>query len=256
MKLPADASGRSLVVIPARYGSTRFPGKALADLGGRPLIVRVVENAVRIPEADEVVVATDDERIFAAVAAAGHRAVMTGRHATGTERVAEVARTSEAGIVVNLQGDEPLLDPAAAGGLIRRLREDPGLEVATCAHPFPDERLWHDPNAVKVLVDRAGVALYFSRAPIPGTFPGRDVPAHRSALRHVGIYAFRREALLRYPGLEPGALERQEGLEQLRIMEHGGRIGVVVIGGAPVGVDTPEDLEEVRRIWAGGAGRP
>ncbi len=243
--------GRVLVVVPARYGSTRFPGKALADLAGRPLIVRVMENAARIDGVDKVVVATDDRRILDAVEEAGFPAVMTGAHETGTARVGEVAADDPAGIVVNLQGDEPLLEPRTVEKLVAFLRRHPEVDVATCAHPFADADTWRDPNAVKVLVDHRGLALYFSRAPIPGTFPGRDARGHEVALRHMGIYAFRRAALARFLELPPSALELSEGLEQLRMLEDGARIGVARVEGAPIGVDTPSDLENVRRIWPG-----
>ncbi len=241
---------RVLVVVPARYGSTRFPGKALADLAGRPLIVRVMENAARIEGVDEVIAATDDRRILTAVQEAGFAAVMTGRHDTGTSRVGEAVADDPAGIVVNLQGDEPLLEPQTVEKLVAFLRARPEVDVATCAHPFSDPETWRDPNAVKVLADRRGLALYFSRAPIPGTFPGREPRGHETALRHIGIYAFRRAALARFLELPPSALEFSEGLEQLRMLEDGAKIGVVRVEGAPIGVDTPSDLEKVRRIWS------
>ena len=255
---------RVLVVIPARWASSRFPGKALADLDGQPLVVRVARNAARMSTADRVVVATDDERIAAAVRDAGAEAVLTGEHATGTDRIGEVAAEDPAGIVVNLQGDEPLLEPAVADGLVAALRADPAADLATCGHPFADAASWQDPNVVKVVVGRDGRALYFSRAPIPGIFPGSGRPGsgrpgsgtpgpgtsgHAAALRHVGIYAFRRGALLRFLELDRTPLERVEGLEQLRALEHGLRILVTTIDDAPVGVDTPEDLENVRRLW-------
>lgn len=244
-------SERVLVVIPARYGSTRFEGKALADLAGRPLVVRTVERALAMAEADEVLVATDDARIEAAVTAAGHRCVMTGQHPTGTDRIGEVLRRHPAELVVNLQGDEPLLDSRVADQLVRTLREDPQLGLATCAHPFESPESWRDPNAVKVLVDRHGRALYFSRAPIPGSFPGAGdaTPAYRLALRHVGIYAWRSQALQRFLEWPRGDLERKEGLEQLRALENGLAIGVVTTDHGPVGVDTPADLERVRELW-------
>jgi len=241
---------RVLVVIPARWGSTRFPGKALADLAGRPLVVRVAENAARMARADRVVVATDDERIAAAVRDAGLEAELTGEHATGTDRVGEVAARDPADVVVNLQGDEPLLDPNVVDLLVDTLAEDPAAAAATCGHPFADEAAWRDPNQVKVICDRQGRALYFSRAPIPGMFPGKGGAAHGLALRHVGIYAFRRAALERFLALERTPLETSEGLEQLRMVEHGEVIRVRRIADAPVGVDTPEDLELVRRRWS------
>lgn len=247
---------RALVVIPARYGSTRFPGKALADLAGVPLVVRTAQAAARITAADTVVVATDDSRILDAVAAAGLAGEMTGDWATGTDRVGEVARRHDHGIVVNLQGDEPLLDPGEIDRLIETLRADPALDLVTFGHPFADEDAWRDPNQVKVVRDREGSALYFSRAAIPGTFPGGDGTAWTVALRHVGIYGFRRSALERFLGLERTPLEVAEGLEQLRALENGLRIRVLITDHAPVGVDTPEDLDAVRALWRDRDGTP
>ncbi|MBM4131922.1 3-deoxy-manno-octulosonate cytidylyltransferase [bacterium] len=246
------ADGGVLVVIPARYGSSRFPGKALADLHGRPLIVRVAENAQGIRRADRVVVATDDARIHAAVTAAGFDCEMTAEHPTGTDRIAEVASRHRAALVVNLQGDEPLLPPGDVDALIAFMQGEPAWDLGTCAHPFADEASWRDPNAVKVVTARDGGALYFSRAPIPGMFPGRQAPGHAAALRHVGLYAYRRAALLRFSALPPTPLEQVEGLEQLRALENGLRIGVVRVESGPVGVDTPADLERVRAAWPAG----
>ncbi|PID80495.1 3-deoxy-manno-octulosonate cytidylyltransferase [bacterium DOLJORAL78_65_58] len=239
-----------LVVIPSRYGSSRFPGKSLADVHGRPLVVRTVERAAGMLKADHIVVATDDQRILRAVQAAGHQAEMTGDHPTGTDRIGEVmARHPEAEIILNLQGDEPLLDPAIPDRLVGAMQADARLDIATCAHPFADRAAWLNPHNVKVLVDHSGQALYFSRAALPGCFPGREDRGHELALRHVGLYAFRRKALERFLELGPSALEQAEGLEQLRAMENGMRLKVLVIDQAPVGVDTPEDLELVRKIW-------
>jgi 3-deoxy-manno-octulosonate cytidylyltransferase (CMP-KDO synthetase) len=248
------ANDRALVVIPARYGSSRFPGKALADLAGRPLVVRTAEVAARIPAADSVVVATDDERIRRAVTGAGLACEMTGEHATGTDRVGEVAARHDHGIVVNLQGDEPLLDPAEIDRLIRALRDDASLDIATFGHAFTGEAAWRDPNQVKVVAGRDGSALYFSRAAIPGTFPGADGTGAGAALRHVGIYGFRRAALERFLGLERTPLEIAEGLEQLRALENGMRIRVLVTDHEPIGVDTPDDLDAVRALWRGREG--
>lgn len=240
---------RVLIVIPSRYGSTRFPGKALADLAGKPLIVRVVENTSRITGAGTVVVATDDERIKQVVVAAGGQAELTGEHATGTDRIGEVARRHDAELIVNLQGDEPLLDPADVDGLIAAMARQPEVDLGTCAHPFGDRDQWLDTNSVKVICDGRGRALYFSRAPIPGTFPGATRDAHRIALRHVGIYAFRRHALLAFLNWERTPLEMAEGLEQLRALENGLSIQVHQIARAPIGVDTPADLAAARRHW-------
>ena len=246
-----DKSG-ALVVIPARYDSSRFPGKALADLKGEPLIVRTARNAARMKRAHRVIVATDDQRIADAVTAAGCECEMTGAHPTGTDRIGEVAARHDAEIILNLQGDEPLLDPAQADQLVDLMLQDDSIDIGTCAHPFATEESWRDANAVKVLVDQAGFALYFSRAAIPGTFPGREENGHLAAGRHVGIYAFRRRALESFLRLAPTPLEQAEGLEQLRALENGMRIKVLPIARAAVGVDTPADLEEVRRLWRDG----
>jgi len=240
---------RVLVVIPARYESSRFPGKAMADLAGEPLIVRVVRNAAWMQLADELIVATDDERIRLAVVEAGFQCELTRNHPTGTDRIGEIAARHGADLIVNLQGDEPLLDPADADRLVQAMLDDPQADIGTCAHAFAEEEAWHDPNTVKVLVDRSDRALYFSRAPVPGCFPGGETAGHRSAMRHVGIYAFRRRALEKFLDLERTPLEIQEGLEQLRALEHGMNIRVLTIDRAPVGVDTPADLEEVRKLW-------
>lgn len=241
--------GGVLVVIPARFQSSRLPGKLLMDLAGKPLVVRTLERAAAMAEADEILVATDDPRIRDAVLAAGHACELTGDHPTGTDRIGEVLRGRDPEIVVNLQGDEPLLDPAAADLLVRALRDDPGADLATCAHPFGDGDGWADPNVVKVLVDRSLRALYFSRAAVPGVFPGSAGDPRGVALRHVGIYAWRAAALPRFLAWPRGPLERIEGLEQLRALENGLAIRVVMIEDGPVGVDTPEDLERVRALW-------
>lgn len=245
MNGPAENT-RVLVVIPARYGSSRFPGKALADLEGLPLIVHTVANAQGMKLADQILVATDDKRIEAAVNRAGYRAEMTGEHFTGTDRIGEIASRHAAEIILNLQGDEPLLNPADADALVQAMLDHPDLDIGTCAHPFSSEESWRDANTVKVVVDRRGQALYFSRAAIPGAFPGGEETGFRTALRHVGIYAFRRRALEKFLTLERTPLEVSEGLEQLRALENGMRIKVLEIERAPVGVDTPADLEKVK----------
>ncbi len=245
-----DERGEALVVIPARWASSRFPGKALADLNGRPLVVRVAERAAGMREAGAVVVATDDPRIRDAVTAHGFVCELTGEHATGTDRVGEVARRRpQFPWIVNLQGDEPLLDPVDADRLVAVLRADEGAALATLAHPLAGPQEWRDPNCVKVLLDQRGQALYFSRAALPGAFPGADPAGDRLALRHVGIYAWRRAALLRFLDLPRTPLESAEGLEQLRALEHGLGIAVARTQRRAIGVDTPEDLERVRRLW-------
>ncbi len=245
-------SMKALVVIPARYGSTRFPGKALSDLHGKPLVVRVMEKAAGMKTAHHIVVATDDSRIFEAVKEAGFPVEMTAQHPTGSDRIGEVAARHQADVILNLQGDEPLLDPQIADNLVQAMFDDPALDMATCAHPFSHEEQWQDPNTVKVLIDQMNNALYFSRATIPGSFPGQNTNnagGMHAALRHVGIYAFRRQALEKFLKLVPTPLEKAEGLEQLRALENGMCIRVLKIDQAPVGVDTPADLELVRKMW-------
>jgi len=236
------------VLIPARYASTRFPGKPLADLAGRPMVVRVCERA-QASGAAPVCVATDDERIADAVRAHGFEARMTrAAHATGTERIAEAAAAlglAEERIVVNVQGDEPLIAPALIARVAAALAARPDADVATACHPIRDAREFANPNVVKAVLDARGDALYFSRAGIP--FP-RDGGAP-DGLRHVGIYAYRAGYLRRYARLAPSPLEAIEQLEQLRVLWHGGRIVTVLEQGAiPPGVDTPADLEAVLKV--------
>jgi 3-deoxy-manno-octulosonate cytidylyltransferase (CMP-KDO synthetase) len=243
------------VVIPARMRSTRLPGKMLADVGGKPLVAWAAERA-RASGAERVVVATDHPDIERAVRALGIEACLTSEaHPSGTDRIAEAARLlglAPGEIVVNVQGDEPLIDP----GLVRRVAEE--LEarqasIATAAHPIHDAATFFDPNVVKVVVGRDGCAHYFSRAPIPyardAFAVSRDsLPPNLPALRHIGIYAYRVRFLQQYTSLEPTAAERFEALEQLRALGHGHRIAVALWEGAmEPGVDTPEDLARVRQ---------
>jgi 3-deoxy-manno-octulosonate cytidylyltransferase (CMP-KDO synthetase) len=246
------------VVIPARYASSRLPGKPLADIGGRPMVVRVLERALEAG-ADSVVVATDDARVQQAVEAAGHQAVMTSpHHQSGTERLVEVAETlgwHDDTLVVNVQGDEPLIDPALIREAARQLAVHDDAVMATLAHPIHDHADFVNPNVVKVVADEAGYALYFSRAPIPwprDAFAAQQaMPQALGALRHIGLYAYRAGFLRVYSALDASPLEQFEMLEQLRVLWHGYRISLGVIAGAPApGVDTPEDLERVRRLFA------
>ena len=248
------------VLIPARYASSRLPGKPLADLAGKPMIVRVAERAAK-SGASRVVVATDDPRIVDAAAAHGVDAVMTSAdHPTGTDRLAEAARLlhlTAHDIVVNVQGDEPLLAPQ----LIRRMAEvldhAHDAAIATACHPIDDPQEAFNPSVVKVVLDARGYALYFSRATIPwarDAFAGsvRSIPAGLPLYRHYGLYAYRVSFLERYPALAPAPIERFEALEQLRALWHGYRIVVEITGGTPApGVDTPADLERVRALYAG-----
>lgn len=246
------------VVIPARYASSRFPGKPLADIGGKPMVVRVAERAAKSGAA-QVVVATDDARIAAAVDAHGYQALMTRRdHASGTDRLAEVAAklglTANA-IVVNVQGDEPLIAPALVRRVAENLAAHRAAAIATAACRIRDARDMANPNVVKVVLDDQGYALYFSRAPIPWARDHfakgiRTLPAALPALRHLGIYAYRCSFLRAYARLKPAAIERAEALEQLRALAHGYRISVAISAAAPhPGVDTPADLRKVQQLF-------
>jgi len=235
------------VVIPARYASTRFPGKPLADLAGKPMVVRVCERAARSGAAG-VHVATDDKRIFDVVKAHGHRVVMTrADHPSGTDRLAEAARKlklKDGEIVVNVQGDEPLIAPALIAQVARVLSSKRKASVSTACHAIHDEAALASPNVVKVVLDAEGYALYFSRARIP--YP-REAGA--PCYRHAGIYGYRVGFLKKYARLKPAPLEKSEALEQLRVLWHGYRIAVAVSETEiPPGVDTPQDLEAVRRM--------
>jgi 3-deoxy-manno-octulosonate cytidylyltransferase (CMP-KDO synthetase) len=235
------------VIIPARYASTRFPGKPLAEIGGKPMVVRVCERAARSGAA-AVHVATDDERIAAAVRAHGHQAIMTrGDHPSGTDRLAEAARKlrlKDLDIVVNVQGDEPLISPRLIAQVARILASKKSASVSTACHTIHDEASLASPNVVKVVLDAEGYALYFSRARIP--YP-REPGA--PCYRHAGIYGYRVGFLKKYAKLRPAPLEKSEALEQLRALWHGHRIAVALSKTEiPPGVDTPQDLEAVRRM--------
>ena len=240
------------VVIPARLGSTRLPGKALADIAGKPMVVHVWEQAARSRGVDEVLVATDDDAIRDAVERAGGKAVITrADHPSGTDRIAEVAASLRTDIVVNVQGDLPLLDPGWVDAAVTSLQTAPGTggrtavmsTLATALGPGDAERS----QVVKVVCDTAGHALYFSRHAIPW--------GEAACLKHIGLYAYRRDFLGRFAGLAPTPLERSEKLEQLRVLEHGERIRVAVVESSPamVEVDTQEDLDRIRALVAAGA---
>ncbi len=239
------------VVIPARYASSRLPGKPLLDIAGKPMVVRVAEQALK-SGASEVVVATDFEKILKACEAHNFKAVMTRiDHASGTDRIAEVAVKLGWGdddIVVNVQGDEPLIEPELINEVALTLAHSRDAVMATACHAIHDEASMINPNIVKVVMDANGNALYFSRAPIP--YP-RD-EAHKqniNAHRHIGIYAYRVGFLKEYATLAPSELEKIESLEQLRVLYHGYKIGVAVTNKAPaIGVDTQEDLDAVRKL--------
>lgn len=242
------SAGKVVIVIPARYGSTRLPGKPLVMLAGKTMIQRVYEQAKKAQRADRVIVATDDERIVKAVESFGGEARMTrGDHRTGTERVAEVAAHVEGEVFVNVQGDEPLLDPVAVDTAVNALLEEPAAQVATVATPLKAAADIMDPNVVKTVLDFDENALYFSRAPIPWVRDsGSNIQVRH--LKHLGLYVFQRGALLEYPTLPQGELERIEQLEQLRWMENGYKIRVAEVEHDAVSVDVPADVERVERL--------
>jgi 3-deoxy-manno-octulosonate cytidylyltransferase (CMP-KDO synthetase) len=240
---------QTVAVIPARFASSRFPGKPLADLDGRPMIEHVYRRVERSQRVSRVIVATDDLRVATAVSRFGGEVRLTrADHLTGTDRLAEVATTLECDVVVNVQGDEPLIDPGAIDEAVAALAADSGVHITTLYRRISDPGELKNPNIVKVAIDRAGFALYFSRAPIPYL---RDPRGGWPPLyRHIGLYAYRRSALLVLAALDPTPLERAEALEQLRALEHGIRIKAVETAYDSFGVDTPEDLEHVRRLLA------
>ena len=237
---------RTLCVIPARYASTRLPGKPLADICGKPMICRVLERASRAQKPEKVIVATDDERIYDAVRAEGGEAILTrADHPTGTDRLAEVAEAyPEVDLIVNVQGDEPLIEPSVIDDLIAPFEMDENLPMATVMVRMDDAAEQLNPNNVKVIVDKLGYALYFSRSLVP--YPRA---AAGPVYKHIGIYAYRRDFLLRYARLEPTPLEKAESLEQLRALENGCGIRVLETDCRFVGVDTAEDLALVNKIY-------
>jgi 3-deoxy-manno-octulosonate cytidylyltransferase (CMP-KDO synthetase) len=243
-----------LAVIPARYASTRLPGKPLVSIAGKPMIERVWERARQASRVSRVIVATDDERIAKAVKSFGGEAVLTrADHRSGTERVAEVAVAHpDAEILVNVQGDMPLIEPAAIDAAIEAVRSEEEVKLGTLAVPISNPGEIMDPNVVKTVLDFDGNALYFSRAPIPWV-RDREGPVHAKHLKHIGLYVFRRDALLEFATFPQGDLERIEQLEQLRWLENGYRIRVEETEYKTVEVDTPEDVKRVEQFLAGGA---
>jgi len=239
---------RTVAVIPARYGSTRFPGKPLALICGKPMVQWCYESTAKCKDLDDVVVATDDDRILKAVEAFGGKAIMTSpNHPTGTDRIAEAVRGVDADLIVNVQGDEPLMSANVLSRLVHTMRES-GAQMGTAAVPFGKTgRDPMDPNAVKVIVDRKGFALYFSRSLIPYPRKG-GTPVE--PLLHWGLYAYRRDFLQDFVTWERGKLEACESLEQLRALENGARISVIVTDERSVGVDVPEDIPLVEKMIA------
>jgi 3-deoxy-manno-octulosonate cytidylyltransferase (CMP-KDO synthetase) len=244
---------RVTAIIPARFASTRFPGKPLADICGKPMIQWVYERTARSAGIDRVIVATDDERIFRVVAAFGGEAQMTSAdHPTGTDRLAEVASRVETDLVVNVQGDEPLIDPRMIEQAVSPFKDDGNQVMGTLKSRIASIEEFLNPNVVKVVTDQQGFALYFSRAPIPYPRDASGALADHfptiEAYKHIGLYVYRRDFLLSYSHLPPTPLENLEKLEQLRALEHGFRIRVVETGQTTQGVDTPADLERVREL--------
>ncbi|MFQ5508235.1 MAG: 3-deoxy-manno-octulosonate cytidylyltransferase [Leptospirillia bacterium] len=241
---------RVVIVLPARYASSRLPGKPLADLLGKPLIQHAYEAAARVPGVDRVLVATDDQRIADGVKQFGGQVVVTtGDHRTGTDRLTEVAGQVEGDLFVNIQGDEILKEPAMLAPLIATFKKDPSLQVGTLCHAITDVSDLDNPNVVKVTLDHDGFALYFSRASIPYRRDAGDQTMLKPAtfFRHFGIYIYRREALMAFPALPDSSLEDIEKLEQLRFLQAGYRIRVLITEHTAYRVDTPFDLEQVAR---------
>lgn len=252
---------KAVAIIPARYESSRLPGKALLEIGGQPMICRVAAQASAAKNVSRVIVATDDQRIVVAVEAAGFEAMMTKReHASGTDRLAEVAAKLDAQIIVNVQGDEPLISPQTIERAISLLATHPSAGIATTWEPIDEPADVLNPDLVKIVVDYSGRAIYFSRAPVP--WPRDAVRQHGSlekALineptllstfrKHTGLYVYRREVLLNFTKWPQTALERQESLEQLRALEHGIEILAIEASSPSIGVDTQQDLERVRQM--------
>lgn len=243
--------GQVVAVVPARFASTRLPGKPLLRETGQTLIQHVVEAAMRATTLDRVIVATDDPRIVEAVEGFGGEVVMTrDDHPSGTDRVAEVAaRLHDADLIVNLQGDEPSIAGSSIDLLVRRLRHDPDAPMATLATPITDPEVFQDPACVKVVLGRDGRALYFSRSPIPYHRDQPGFPDGSMGLLHLGIYAYRRPFLLELAKLPPSPLEQAEKLEQLRVLESGQSINVGIVAERSVGIDTPDDYRRFVNSW-------
>jgi len=243
-------SARTLVAIPARWGSTRFPGKPLHLIAGKPLVQHVWERCQECKQIDDVIIATDDARIAEAAASFGAKTVLTDPdHPSGTDRIAEAAKSfPDHRVVINVQGDEPLISPALIDELARTLRDDPAVKMITAAAPIQDAAQISDPNIVKVIFDTHGDALYFSRSPLPYQ---RNPDAWPRSYRHLGIYGFQRSFLFQFVSWPPSRLEQTESLEQLRALENGTRIRVVLTDELSPGVDTPEQAAAIEKHLAG-----
>lgn len=240
----------TLAVIPARFASTRFPAKMLMPLRGKPIIQLTYEQTIKARLVDEVLVATDDERVVEALAPYGTPTVMTSQdHPTGTDRIAEVVRGRNADIIVNVQGDEPLIDPETIDAAIQPLVERSDVVMSTARHQLQDLNAARDPNVVKVICDTSGLALYFSRSPIPFIRDTTDaVEPPTCYWQHIGLYVFRREFLLKYTSMPQTPLEKLEKLEQLRALESGYKIAVIDTNYRSIGVDVPEDYERLKGL--------
>ena len=239
-----------LAVIPSRWAAQRFPGKPLALVRGKPLVQWVWEAAQAARRVTRVVVATDSDKIARVVRGFGGQIVMSSpRCPSGTDRVAQVARASRAGIVVNVQGDEPLLLPSTIDQVVEVLQQDSSAVMSTAVRKPQNDREWRDPNAVKAVLDRMNYALYFSRAPLPNLARATGVPVAPRWI-HIGLYAFRRAFLFRFAALPPSTLEQAERLEQLRVLEHGCAIKVAVVSQKTCAVDRPEDVRKVEKIMS------
>ncbi|MFQ5866967.1 MAG: 3-deoxy-manno-octulosonate cytidylyltransferase [bacterium] len=247
-----DFGGRMKIIgiVPARYDSKRFPGKVLADILGKPLIQRVYEQAKKVELLHDVVIATDSEEIFKVVENFEGKAIMTSSNCkSGTDRLAEVATGLVADIFVNIQGDEPLISPEVISKVAQALIEDKTIDIATVARKITTQEELNNPNVVKVVIDNNGFALYFSRAQIPYVRHPLELKSLSFvSYKHIGLYAYRREFLLNFVRMEQGLLEKVEHLEQLRALENGYKIKVVITQYDSIGVDTQEDLEKVRKI--------
>ncbi len=237
----------TLCVIPARFASTRLPGKPLADIAGKPMIVRVYQQASKARRLSGVIAAVDDERVYEAVVSNGGKAMMTAKdHPTGTDRLAEVAAAHpEAELIINVQGDEPMIEPAIIDELAAAFDDDPDLQMATVKSPMESQADINNPNNVKVVTDKNGYALYFSRSPLPYFRENTGMTVYK----HIGIYAYKRDFLLEYAKMMPTQLEQTESLEQLRALENGYKIKVIETDYHFVGVDTPEDLAAVNAAY-------
>lgn len=242
---------KAIGIIPARFGSTRFPGKPLELIAGKSLIQRTYENALRCPSLDRVIVATDDQRIFDHVRTFGGQVSMTSQDClTGTDRLIEVVQSQaiNTDIIINVQGDEPLLEPNVIEAVIHALESDTSAHMATALMMMSDAEEIANPSVVKCVRDLQGNALYFSRSIIPGNKEQKVLPS-TTYYKHLGIYGYRKSFLLQYGELTPTPLQISEDLEQLKVLEHGYKIKTVIVQSQSIGVDTPEDLKKIEKLW-------